>query len=328
MASSERIIILAELDEGGGLTKLTHELMGLGAGLAARLGGELEAVLLGEGLQGSARELAALGASRVFAADHPSLSEYNPESYLEVLHKLLGAEPSFSLLAGHSAVGQDLMPRLAFALEAGLITDCVAVEPDPAGAGLLFTKPVFGGNALATHSVRTPARLATVRARVGTATAPGAVSGEIVPVDPPASEPRVTTVTREKEDRGVQLEDAPVVVAGGRGMGGEEGFRALEQLAGVLGGAVGASRPPCDSGWVPTAAQVGITGKIVAPDLYVAVAISGSSQHLSGMGESAKIVAINSDPEAYIFKVSDYGAVGDWKQVLPAFAEALRKEGQ
>lgn len=121
------------------------------------------------------------------------------------------------------------------------------------------------------------------------------------------------------------LEEARVVVSGGRGMGGEEGFEVLRELARTLGGAVGASRPPVDSGWAPTTCQVGITGKVVAPDLYIAVAISGSSQHLSGMADSGKIVAVNRDPEAYIFQVSDYGVVGDWREVLPAFLTKVRE---
>lgn len=324
MAVSERVIVFAELAEGGGLTKLTLELMGLGAGLASEPGGELEAVLLGEGIAAAAAELATLGARTVYVADHPSLSEYNPDTCMEVMEKLLREESAFTLLAGHTPTGQDLMPRLAFALEAGLVTDCVDIEPGSPGEGPVFVKPVFGGNALASQVVKTPQRMATVRARVGNAPGPAAVAGEVVALDAPAAEPLVKSLGRTTEDRGVKLEDCRVVVAGGRGMGGAEGFHALEELAALLGGAVGASRPPCDSGWIPSTAQVGITGTIVAPDIYFAVAISGSSQHLSGMSESGKIIAVNQDPEAYIFKVSDYGAVGDWKQVLPAFTEALR----
>lgn len=325
MPSNKKVFVFAEPAVDGGLTKLTLELMGLGAGLASGLGGELEAVLPGDSVSAAAQELATLGARRVHAADHPSLREYNPDTYLEVLEKLLREESSFTLLAGHTPVGQDLMPRLAFALEAGLVTDCVAIEQGLPGEGPVFTKPVFGGNALASHVIRTPRRMATVRARVGTAPEPAASGGEVVSLDAPAGEPLVKSLGRTTEDRGVKLEDCRVVVAGGRGMGGAEGFQALEELAALLGGAVGASRPPCDSGWIPSSSQVGITGTIVAPDIYFAVAISGSSQHLSGMSESGKIIAINQDPEAYIFKVSDYGAVGDWKQVLPALTDELKR---
>jgi len=324
MPDNGKVFVFAELAEGGGLTKLTLELMGLGARLASELGGELEAVLLGDNIAAAAEELASLGALRVHAADHALLKEYNPDTYLEVLARLLHDQSAFTLLAGHTTAGQDLMPRLAFALDAGLVTDCVGIEPDTEGHGPVLIKPIFGGNALASHTVKTQRRIATVRSRVGAAPEASA-KGEIVALEPPASQPRMKAVDRRKEDRGVQLEDSRVVISGGRGMGGPEGFAVLEELASQLGGAVGASRPPCDSGWTPPSAQVGITGKIVSPDIYIAVAISGSSQHLSGMSESGKIVAINQDPDAYIFKVADYGAVGDWKKVLPAFTEALKK---
>jgi electron transfer flavoprotein alpha subunit len=144
-----------------------------------------------------------------------------------------------------------------------------------------------------------------------------------VPVRLEAS--RITVGERVREEKQLRLEEAPVVVSGGRGIGGPEGFERLRELAEILGGVVGASRPPCDSGWVPPTDQVGITGKVVAPDLYIAVGISGTTQHLSGMSESKKIIAINKDPDAYIFKVADYGAVGDWRQVLPSFSEEIRK---
>jgi len=322
---NETVLVFAEVSETGGLTKLTVELMGLGGRLASVPGVDLGALLLGDGVSECAGELLSLGARKVYVADHPTLARYDPDRYMEVLRGVLDEGGILTLLAGHTATGQDLMPRLAFALGAGLVTDCVAVEADRATRNPVFVKPVFGGNALASLSVRTPIRLATVRARVGSAPGPCPVGDEVIHLDAPTVEPRARVMAREKEDRGVRLEDSRVVVAGGRGMGGVEGFEALEQLAALFGGAVGASRPPCDSGWVSSTAQVGITGKVVAPDLYVAVAISGSSQHLSGMSESAKVVAINRDPEAYIFRVADYGVIGDWKYVLPAFTEGLRQ---
>lgn len=321
----EKVLVFAELDEDAGLTMLTLELMGLGARLASELGGELEAVVLGDHVHSATEELAGLGAHTVYAADHPAMQTYNPDVFEEVMERLLDGENAFTLLAGHTPECQDLMPRLAFALGAGLVTDCVVIERGPDSHGPVFIKPVFGGNALASHVVTTPRRIATVRARVGTAPEPAAGFGEVVALDAPTEEPLVKTFDRTTDERGVKLEDSRVVVSGGRGMGGVEGFQALDELAVLLGGAVGASRPPCDSGWVPPYAQVGITGKIVAPDLYFAVAISGSSQHLSGMSESGKIVAINQDPDAFIFKVADYGAVGDWKRVLPALTEELEK---
>ena len=325
MSDPEIVLVFVETDKDGELSRLSLELMGLGGALASRLAGPFEAVILGEGIAGAAERLLTLGVGTVHAADHPSLAQYNPDSYLEVLRKFLENKEAVTLLAGHTPVGQDLMPSLAFALGAGCVTDCCGIEVGGSGGRPMFTKPVFGGNVMASLEVATPVRIATVRSRVGSAPEPGSVSGEVMALDAPAAETRISMLETVQESRGVNLENCRVVVAGGRGMGGSEGFEQLEELASMLGGAVGASRPPCDSGWAPSTCQVGITGKIVAPDIYIAVAISGSSQHLSGMSESGKIIAINQDPEAYIFKVSDYGTAGDWRRVLPAFAAGLKK---
>lgn len=322
------VLVFGEVEEDGRASRLTVELMGLGGRLASELGCPLEAAIVGSGLQEAAEELLSLGAGRVLATDDPSLAVYNPDSFLAALEATVDGKTPLTVLAGHTPVAQDLMPRLASSIGAGLVTDCVAIDADGTG-GLLFAKPVYGGNAQASFRVTSPVRMATVRARVGSVPEPRAADGTgLVSLEPPGSENRVGVLETVKEDGDVKLESARVVVSGGRGMGGLDGFAELEKLAGVLGGAVGASRPPCDSGWAQATSQVGITGKIVAPDLYIAVAISGSSQHLSGMGESEKIVAINQDPDAYIFKVADYGVAGDWRQVLPAFTEGVRKHVQ
>jgi electron transfer flavoprotein alpha subunit len=328
MSGSETVLVFAEAEQDVGLSRLTVELMGIGGWLASRTAGRLEAVVIGEGVAGATDQLLSLGAETVYAADHPAFSTYKPDAFVRVLTKLLDDKGPVTLLAGHTPIGQDLAPRLAFALGAGLVTDCCGIETDGTGAGPMFVKPVFGGNIMASLEVETPVRIATVRSRVGTAPAVAPKAGEIVSLGPPDGDERIEVLERVEESVGVNLETCPVIVAGGRGMGGPEGFDQLEELALIFGGAVGASRPPCDSGWAPTANQVGITGKIVAPDLYFAVAISGSSQHLSGMSESGKIVAINQDPEAYVFKVADYGAVGDWRRVLPAFAAGVKKHVQ
>jgi len=322
--SEDKVIILAEVDEGSGLSRLSRELVGVAARLASETGAILEAIVLGSGIEAAARELISLGVRKVFTADHPSLAEYNPDTYQAVLEDQLRESGPLTLLAGHTSLAQDLLPRVAAAFGAGLVTDCVGVET--AGGNPVFIKPVFGGNAVARLDVTTPLRMATVRARVSAAPeAATSAEGEVISLEPRGVEPRVRVMESVKEQGSVRLETAGVVVAGGRGIGGGDGFDRLGELADLLGGAVGASRPPCDSGWMPSTSQVGITGKIVAPDLYVAVAISGSSQHLSGMSESVKIVAVNQDADAYIFKVADYGVAGDWKQVIPAVTESLRK---
>ncbi len=325
MAEPRGICVLAETNNIGNPTSLTLELLGLGGKLASDMGTGLGAVLLGSGVEGAARELAQRGADEVFYLNDPRLVPYDPEIYGAVLAAFLRERPPRAFLAGHTSMGQDLLPRLAFSLECGLVTDCVGLEAR--NGELLLTRPVYGGNAMATQRANTPTVMATVRARVGEAPPTSDKAGAVTALDvelPAGSrleyKGRETLTAWE-----CPLEEAPVVVAGGRGMGGEEGFEQLRELAGLLGGAVGASRPPVDSGWAPTTCQVGITGKVVAPDIYFAVAISGSTQHLSGMGEAGKIVAINKDPDAYIFKVSDYGVVGDWKRVLPAFTAALKE---
>ncbi len=325
MADGDReIVVIAETGDDALPARLTLELLGLGRRLASP-GDTVSAVVLGSGVEGACSELASRGADRVFFLDRLELSPYNPEIWAPVLEAFLRERGGGLVLAGHTPLGQDLLPRLAFSLQAGVVTDCVEVRPE--GEGFLFARPVYGGNALAGVRVTTPLALATVRARVGEAIPPSDCRGELIPLDlEPPEEGRMTVLERRRLEAGeCPLEEARVVVSGGRGMGGEEGFETLRELARLLGGAVGASRPPVDAGWVPTTCQVGITGKVVAPDLYIAVAISGSSQHLSGMGDSGKVVAINKDPEAYIFRVSDYGVVGDWREVLPAFLSKVRE---
>jgi len=328
VAGHEGVLILGERGDKNKPAGVTLELLGLGGRLARGLDEQLKVVLLGSDIEGTAAELTQYGADKVYLADDPALGSYNPETYLSLLQAVCEDERPRVFLAGHTPVGQDLAPRLAFSLGTGLVTDCVGLELGDSSR-LLCTKPTYGGNALAVFASDTMPQMATVRSRVGEAPSPDpSRGGEVIKLDAGAyARPsRMEVAGQVKEEAaGVKLEEARVVVSGGRGMGGPEGFSQLEEMAQLLGGAVGASRPPCDSGWTPPTSQVGITGKIVAPDLYIAVAISGSSQHLSGMSDSRHIVAINKDPEAYIFKVVDYGAVGDWRQVLPAFAGKLRE---
>ena len=325
MAQTQGIYIVAEINDSKNPTSLTLELLGTGRQLAAETGTRLSAIVMGGDISAAAQEVARYGADEVFVLDDAGLAQYDPEKYTEVLSSFLKDRLPLVLLAGHTSIGQDLLPRLACSLQAALVTDCVGLKQG--GGDFLFTRPIYGGNALATQKANTDTIMATLRARVGDAPAPAQTAAAVTTVEAaPSAGSRLDFKGREiVSARECPLEEAPVVVSGGRGMGGEEAFEQLRELAGLLGGAVGASRPPVDSGWAPTTCQVGITGKVVAPDIYVAVALSGSTQHLSGMGESGKIVAINKDPEAYIFKVSDYGVVGDWKQVLPAFTATLKE---
>ena len=204
-----------------------------------------------------------------------------------------------------------------------------ALEIDSGSKRMLATKPIYGGNAQAVYTSDSDPQIATVRAKVMAALEPDASrKGEVITVESGLDSSAIRTKVLEEvkeEIEGIKLEDATVVVSGGRGIGGPEGFQQLAELAKLLKGAVGASRPACDSGWMPDTAQVGLTGKIVTPDFYLAVGISGSSQHMAGCSSSKCIVAINKDPEANIFKEARYGVVGDWKKVLPTFIQKVKE---
>lgn len=323
MDGVESVYVLAEVAGDGGLTGLSGEIMGLGLEISGELRHPLLAVVIGSDTAAAGESLLVMGAQKVFVADDASFARYDPEGYLAVLVELFSGSTRGILLAGNTHAAQDLIPRLAAFTGAGLVTDCVGVKGRD--GAVLFAKPVFGGNAIASFRVSTPLKMATVRPRVGAVPQPVKAAGERVALDVQDVKRELGWGEQVREEKGLSIEEAPAVVSGGRGMGGPEGFDSLRDLAALLGGAVGASRPACDAGWIPSTCQVGITGRMVAPDLYIAVGLSGSSQHLSGMSESGKIVAINSDPGAYIFKVADYGAVGDWRQVLPAFTGAVRR---
>jgi len=322
------VLVFAEVTEGK-ISSIAAELLGCGRGLAAEMGGDLSAVLVGSNVASLAPSAIAAGADRVFVVDDPLLVDYATDSYVSVLEKVVKQASPGVVLLGQTSIGRDLAPRLAFRLGTAATMDCVALAIDPATKRLMPTKPVYGGNARAIFTYETDPQVATVRAKVMSPMAPDASrKGEVVNVaaglDPAAIRTKVVQKVKE-ELKGIKLEEAAVVISGGRGMGGPEGFKDLDELAKVLHGAVGASRPACDSAWIPDTQQVGLTGKVVTPDLYIAVAISGSSQHMAGCSGAKVIVAVNKDPEANIFKEARYGIVGDWKKVLPAFTAKVKE---
>ncbi|MBI4331824.1 MAG: electron transfer flavoprotein subunit alpha/FixB family protein [Chloroflexi bacterium] len=329
MAEPKGVLILGEIVNGG-LSPITGELLGCGRKLANQLGEPLSAALLGAGLGETAKSAVALGADTVYATDDPALADFCTEPFLEVLGRLCKETSPRVLLLGHTAIGRDLAPRLAFRLGTALATDCIDLQVDATTKSLLQTRPVYGGNALATFAVdKTYPQMSTIRSKAfAPAEASPARQGNIVAFPAALDPARMKTkyIKKVKEEvTGVKLEDAKVIVTGGRGIGSAEGFKQLEVLARLLGGAVGASRPPCDNAWVPSTIQVGLTGKIVTPDLYIAVAISGASQHLAGCSGAKNIVAINKDPEANIFKAACFGVVGDYKQIIPALTEKVKE---
>lgn len=328
MAEYKGVMVFGEAAEGK-LASIATELLGCGRKLADDLGQELSAVLVGSGIGNLAQEAIAFGADKVYVVDDPLLKDYQTDSYVSVMEKVVGQVMPQVLLLGQTAIGRDLAPRLAFRLNTAASLGCLELAIDPESKLLLQTKPVYGGNAQAVFTCQSYPQIATVRAKAMTPLEPDkSRKGEVTTIDadldPSAIRTKVLEKVAEKVE-GIRLEDAEVIVGGGRGIGSAEGFTQLEELAKMLKGAVGATRPPCDNEWVPAGAQIGLTGKIVAPDLYIAVALSGSSQHMSGCSGSKTIVAINKDPEANIFREARFGVVGDWKKAIPAFTEKLKE---
>jgi electron transfer flavoprotein alpha subunit len=315
--------------KAGTILPISLEGLGIGRKLADSLGQTLSAIIPGSSIADLAPAAIAAGADRVYVIDDALLREYRPEAYLSVLEKVIGEIKPQIIILGQTDTGRDLAPRLAFRLGTAATLDCVELDIDPDSKRLLQTKPVYGGNALAVFTTETDPQVVTIRTKAMTAAVPDtARQGEVinVPAGLDESALKIKTVDHIVEEvAGVKIEDAATVVAGGRGIGSSDGFKQLEELAKLLKGAVGASRPPCDNGWVPDTIQVGLTGKIIAPDLYVAVAISGSSQHMSGCSGSKSIIAINKDKEANIFRHARFGVVGDWKKVLPAFTAKIKE---
>jgi electron transfer flavoprotein alpha subunit len=328
MIDSQGVAVYVE-HRGDKLLPIALEGLGAGRKLADDLGQPLVAILVGSNVSRLAQSAITSGADRVYVVDDPLLQSYQVDAYVNVMEKIVKQVKPQILILGHNDAGRDLAPRLAFRLGTVVTTDCVELAIDAASKRLLVTKPVYGGNALAVFTTETNPQMVTIRTKAMTALEPDALrKGETINIAavPEASAIRTKVLNRvEEEVAGIKIEDAGTVVAGGRGMGNAEGFRQLEELAKLFKGAVGASRPPCDNDWMPDTVQVGLTGKIIAPELYIAVAISGSSQHMSGCSGAKIIVAINKDNEANIFRHARFGAVGDWKKVLPAFTAKVRE---
>ena len=312
----------------GELSSTSKELLAAGRTLADEIGQELAIGLLGMDMESLADESFGSGADVAYVVNHPLLQDYQIDLHLAALDQLCRETSPNIILLGRTLAGRDLAPRLAFRLGAALAQDCLDVAIHPETKRLLANRPVFGGNAMATvFCIGTP-QMAAVRPKAyepleADPSRQGAVVPISVELDPSMARSKVVEVVME-ESEGVKLEDARIIVAGGRGLGGPEPFKDLEELASVIGAGVGASRAAVDSGWVPYAWQIGLTGKTVTPDLYITVGISGASQHMAGCSGAKVIVAINKDADANIFKESRYGVVGDWQKVLPAFTEALR----
>lgn len=329
----EGVLVFVEVD---GVTRqaasVSWELLGKGRELADVLGVPLSAVVLGSELGEIPQQAIGYGADKVFVADHPVLARYRNSPYAQVLVRLVQEQKPEILLMGATTLGRDLAGSVATLLATGLTADCTELAINKAERLLEASRPAYGGSIMATILCRDRRpQMATVRPRVFRALPfDGSRAGEIIPVPVNLNEEDMPTEVLEFVHEGgstVHLQDAQVIVAGGRGLGGPEGFKLLQQLADLLGGVVGASRPCVDAGWITADHQVGQTGKTVRPRLYIAAGISGAVQHLVGMQTSDVIVAINKDPEAPIMKVADYGIVGDLYEVIPALIAELSKPG-
>ncbi len=305
----------------------TLELLGAARRLADATRGKVKAVVLEGSQSGLGAALCAYGADQVLRAEHPFLKEYQSDAYVATLDQVASQAGAQVILLADDARGKEVAPRLAHRLNGGVVTEVMGIAGD--GSAVLFQRQMYGGRTIATFAARRFPIVATLKPRaVEPAIEQAGRSGEEAPVAVVLDAPLLRTRVVEKvteEVRGVKLENAKVVVSGGRGLKGPEPFKQLEELAQLLKGAVGASRAATDAGWIPASRQVGQTGKSVSPDLYIAVGISGATQHLAGMTGSKTIVAINTDPDAPIFKVAHLGVVGDFKAVLPKFIEKCRE---
>jgi electron transfer flavoprotein alpha subunit len=327
MADAGEVLVLGECLQGR-LTPITGEIIAAGRQLADDLGTGVACGLIGDGLDGAAREAVTLGADRAYVVDDPHLASFQPELYLEALTKLCRATGPRVLLMARTPIGRDVAPRLAARLGVPLVQDCLELKIDTSTKQLLATRPVYGGNAMATVLCTRQPQFATVRPKVyNPLPAQEHRQGEVIPLqvelDPAMGKTKVISTVKE-EVEGVKLEEARTVVAGGRGLGGPAGFRPLQELANALGAAIGASRAAVDSGWVPYSWQVGLTGKTITPDVYITVGISGASQHIAGCSGAKCIVAINKDRDANIIRYARYGIVGDWQKLLGTIIEAAQ----
>jgi electron transfer flavoprotein alpha subunit len=318
---SKTYLVLAEAREGS-LRNVTFE--ALSAAKTLSQGGQVIAAYFGTNGDFSS-DLAGYGADKIILVKNETLNQYTTDGFSQALLKVIEEVKPDGIILGHTSLGKDVSPRIAAKLSTGLISDCTAIELD--GGSPLFTRPIYSGKAFAKKKVTDGIVFATIRPNNIPALEVDATRmAEIVELDVEIKDLR--TVVREivrKTAGGVDLSEARVIIAGGRGVKSTDGFKPLQELADVLGGAVGASRGACDAEYCDYSLQIGQTGKVVTPELYIACGISGAIQHLAGMSNSKFIVAINKDPEAEIFKVADYGIVGDLFEIVPLLTDEFKK---
>jgi electron transfer flavoprotein alpha subunit len=322
------IVVFCEQRDGR-LKKVGLEALGEACRLTKQLEREVIAIVIGSSASSLAQELARHGASRVLVAEDPALTYYSSELFTTIVAEIATRLEPVAIVMGATAMGKDLAPKLAARLKSALIQDCVAVEMEPDGS-LLATRPIYGGKLRAVVKATNPLmQIVTLRPNVFSPSEPKPapdLSVERLTVSFDSTRPmaRVRELQKTADDR-KELTEASIIVSGGRGLKGPENFKLIEELAAALGGVAGASRAAVDAGWRPHSDQVGLTGKTVSPQLYVACGISGAIQHQAGMSSARTIVAINNNPQAPIFKLATYGIVGDLFKVVPLLTEEVKK---
>ncbi|WML47336.1 electron transfer flavoprotein subunit alpha/FixB family protein [Neobacillus sp. PS3-34] len=319
---ARKVLVLGEVRDGS-LRNVSFE--AIAAAKTVAEGGEVVAVLIGNSVSALGGEMVSYGADRVITVEDEKLKQYTPDGFSQALLAVIDQENPEGIIFGHTALGKDLAPKVAGRLSSGLISD--ATDLEAAGGNLVFTRPIYSGKAFEKKIVTDGLIFATIRPNnINPLEKDESRTGDVSSLSVEIKDLR--TIIKEvvrKASEGVDLSEAKVVIAGGRGVKSVDGFEPLKELANVLGGAVGASRGACDADYCDYSLQIGQTGKVVTPDLYIACGISGAIQHLAGMSNSKVIVAINKDPEANIFKVADYGIVGDLFEVVPMLTEEFKK---
>ncbi len=317
---SNGVIAITEQSEGV-FRKVSYEALSEGKRLAESLGCNLTAIVLGSGIENISAEPGKYGTDKIIVVDNQALSEYMTDAYTNVVTDIVNKEDPSVLIIGASSQGKDMSARLSARLNAPLAMDCVEVRVE--NGNIIATRPMYGGKILADVALEGKPQIVAIRPNaMGIAESSGA--GVIEKLDIDVGKTDLIFVEKKLDAGKVELTEADVVVSGGRGMGGSD-FSVIEELAELLGGAVGASRSAVDEGWRPPSDQVGQTGKVVSPNLYVACGISGAIQHLAGMSSSKIIVAINKDDEAPIFSKADFGIVGDLFEYVPLITEEIKK---
>jgi electron transfer flavoprotein alpha subunit len=319
-------VLLIAVAVGDQPSPTTAELAGEAVRLSIDLGGPVTALLAGKNVQPLAASLGGLGVDKVLVADSQAPTPPSPAWLLSAAEQAARQSSPAAILLTHGGGGRDLGPSLAYRLDTGIVTDATALRVE--NGELIITKPVFGGSAIAEFSVTTTPSVVTLRPRAFEAPeSPAAREASIEAISTTETEGAIEVLeeVREQATSGPRLKDAKVIVSGGRGLGGPENWHYIDELAQVLGAAVGATRAVTDAGWVAPTLQVGLTGATVAPDLYITVGISGAVQHIAGISGARNVVAINRDGDANIFKYARFGVVGDWKQIVPAFTQRLKE---